>query len=79
MSCSVKPTTTTRFGSAGTIVSPYLCVTVTGKTVCSVAPSSSDVSVEAEELQPASPATRAADSDPVRSRRRLRRTGRDMR
>ena len=30
MSCSVKPTTTTRFGSAGTTVSPYLCVTVTG-------------------------------------------------
>ena len=32
MSCSVKPTTTTRCGSAGTTVSPYLWVTVTGKT-----------------------------------------------
>ncbi len=79
MSCSVKPTTTTRFGSAGTTVSPYLCVTVTGKTACSVAPRSSDASVEAEELQPARPATRAADRDPVRSRRRLNTVGRDMR
>ena len=61
MSCSVNPTTTTRFGSAGTTVSPYLWVTVTGKTVCSVAPTSSDASVDAEELQPASPATRAVD------------------
>jgi hypothetical protein len=56
-----------------------LCVTVTGKTVWSVAPTSSDVSEEADELQLARPATRAADSDPVRSRRRLRRAGRDMR
>ena len=79
MSCSVKPTTTTRVGSAGTTVSPYLWVTVIGKTACSLDPRSSDTSVEAEELQAASPATRAADRDPVRSRRRLIAVGRNMR
>ena len=31
MSCSVTPTLTTRSGSSGTVVSPNLCGTVTGK------------------------------------------------
>jgi hypothetical protein len=56
-----------------------LCVTVTGKTDASAVEASSVAPVEAEELQPASPATTAADRDPVRSRRRLRTTGLGMR
>jgi hypothetical protein len=31
-SCSTRPTVTTRFGAAGTTVSPYLFLIVTGKT-----------------------------------------------
>ena len=79
MSCSVKPTTTTRFGSAGTTVSPYLWVTVTGKTGAPGPRRRRTCRSEAEELQAASPATRAADREPVRNQRRLSTTGRDMR
>ena len=73
VSCSVRPTTTTRSGSSATTLSPNLCGTVTGK--ASLADSvgfGSDADVSSEEQDDAS---RALNSRGTTARIRRERMG----
>ena len=68
VSCSVYPTTTMRFGSALTVVVPYMCWTVTGNVGVGLA---DGAGAGSSPLQADRPPSRAAESEPARKSRRL--------